>query len=52
MTRDQLERGNLRPPRDENTAAMGLALLAWSEYGVVGFPLTDEERRCGSAQRK
>lgn len=44
MTRDQLERGNLRVPRDDKAAAIGLALLAWSEYGVVGFPLTDEEK--------
>lgn len=45
MTRDQLERGNLRPPRDDKTACMGLALLAWFEFTVVGLPITDEERR-------
>ena len=45
MTRNQLDRGNLRPPRDDKAAVMGLAILAWFEFAVIGLPITDEEYR-------
>jgi hypothetical protein len=51
MTSDQMRQGNLRLPQNESSAAIGLALLAWFEYGVIGFPLTEEEKRCNGKRR-
>jgi len=51
MSDAQTRRGNIRPPRDDKAALMGLALLAAIEYEVVGLPLTEEEQRRADHQK-
>jgi hypothetical protein len=57
MTTEQLERGNLGVPGRDAAVRAGFVLVAQCEaleagiYGLVGMPLTHEEKRRAAYER-